>query len=222
MKGTGFFLAAALCLVVALPAQAAPAPATGTVETAFTPWDDAEGLLIRTLRGARRSIHVQAYLLTSRNIAAALQSAHERGVEVRLLADRDGVEKGSTSLVPQLAAAGIPVRLETRYAVAHNKVVVIDAEAEHSAVVTGSYNFTWSAQAKNAENLLVLRDDPALTRAYYANWQRHWEEATPFDGAATAAESAPRKSKSSRDGVNPCALLPADVRRLLSAECHRH
>jgi phosphatidylserine/phosphatidylglycerophosphate/cardiolipin synthase-like enzyme len=47
-------------------------------------------------------------------------------------------------------------------------------------VITGSYNFTWSAQARNAENLLILRDNPALLQRYLNNWQRHHAEAQPF------------------------------------------
>jgi phosphatidylserine/phosphatidylglycerophosphate/cardiolipin synthase-like enzyme len=171
-----------ICLLALLPlaATAVDLPATGTVEVLFTPWDDAEGALIRALGAAQRQLHVQAYLVTSRNIARALTEAHERGVKVAVLADREMVVKSDKSLVPQLYAAGIPVRLETRYASAHNKIVLIDAEGDHPVVITGSYNFSFSAQARNAENLLILRGNPALARTYLANWRRHNDEAQPY------------------------------------------
>ncbi len=177
--------AAALAMLALLAAGAAPAAplvSSGTVDALFTPWDDAEGAIVRALGEARRSIHVQAYLLTSRAIARALQEAKARGVAVELLADREMVLKGENSLVPKLAAEGIPVWLETRYAAAHNKIILIDAGEAHGAVITGSYNFTWSAQARNAENLLILRDDPALARRYLENWRRHRDEAERYDG----------------------------------------
>ena len=44
-------------------------------------------------------------------------------------------------------------------------------------VITGSYNYTWSAQARNAENLLLVRGNLALTKKYLDNWQRHRLEA---------------------------------------------
>ena len=66
-------VACALLALLAAPAQAEPLPAAGSVEVAFTPWDDAEGAIVRVLGKARESIHVQAYLLTSRSIAKALQ-----------------------------------------------------------------------------------------------------------------------------------------------------
>ncbi|MCK9382334.1 MAG: phospholipase D family protein [Sulfuritalea sp.] len=175
-------LLAALLLCLTVGVGATPLPATGTVEVLFTPWDDAEGAIVRALGEARKSIHVQAYLLSSRSIAKALQDAQARGVAVEILADREMVNKGGSSLIPKLAAEGIPIWLETRYAVAHNKVLLIDASDAHGFVITGSYNFTWSAQARNAENLLILRDNPALLRRYLDNWRRHRDEAEKMSG----------------------------------------
>ena len=176
-------LFAAVLLCLALGASAAPLPATGTVDVLFTPWDDAEGALIRALGEAKQSVHVQAYLLTSRSIARALQDAKTRGVAVEVLADREMLEKSEKSLVPLLRDGGIPVWLETRYASAHNKVILIDAVGDQGIVITGSYNFTWSAQARNAENLLILRGNPALARRYLENWQRHRDGAEKMSGA---------------------------------------
>src|SRR5690606_9439516 len=68
----------ACALALAIPAQAVELPATGTVEALFTPWDDAEGALIRAIDGARRDIHMQAFLFTSRNLARALSTARKR------------------------------------------------------------------------------------------------------------------------------------------------
>ena len=172
-----------LACVVALLSLAAPAaelPATGTVQVLFTPWDDAEGALIHEIGAAKKSIHAQAYLVTSRNIARALIDAHERGVKLALLADREMMMKNENSQVPKLHEAGIEVRLETRYAAAHNKILLIDVEGDKPVVITGSYNFSFSAQARNAENLLILRGNRALARDYLNNWRRHRDEALPY------------------------------------------
>ncbi|MBK8121663.1 MAG: phospholipase D family protein [Sulfuritalea sp.] len=182
LPGWSLLVTLALCFGGSVGAGAAPLPATGTVEALFTPWDDAEGAIVRALGEARQSIHVQAYLLTSRSIARALQDAKARGVAVEILADKEMVGKGENSLIPKLAAEGIPVWLETRYANAHNKVLLVDALGAQGFVITGSYNFTWSAQARNAENLLILRDNPALLRRYLENWRRHRDEAEKMNG----------------------------------------
>lgn len=154
-----------------------PMPATGTVEVFFSPWDDAEGAIIRNLNAAKSTIYVQAYVLTSRPIARALEVARGRRVNVMILADRDMAEKGNSSQVPRLAGTGMPVWLETRYSAAHNKVILIDPESGKGTLITGSYNFSWSAQARNAENMLVLRGNNPLIRRYLDNWKRHRADA---------------------------------------------
>jgi phosphatidylserine/phosphatidylglycerophosphate/cardiolipin synthase-like enzyme len=64
--------------------------------------------------------------------------------------------------------AGIPTKIDAKHAIAHNKVMVIDVET----VITGSFNFTKSAEENNAENLLVIRDKK-LAERYIKNWQEH-------------------------------------------------
>lgn len=175
------FLAFFLLVWLAPPAAARePIPAAGSVELAFTPWDDAEGAIQHALREARHAVYVQAYLFTSRSLARALIEARQRGIAVEVLADSEMAKKGENSQIPQLAAAGIPVWLEVRYAAAHNKIMLIDPGEATSTVITGSYNYTFSAQARNAENLLILRGNPRLARAYLDNWRRHRSEAQPY------------------------------------------
>jgi len=174
---------ALLIAVTALGAGAASASRTlaarGSIELAFSPADNPEAALVRVIDDARETLHVQAYVFTSRPIAKALVAAHRRGVRVAVLADAEMNRRGKGNAMPQLLAAGIPVAFETRYAAAHNKVLIADAEGRGCAVATGSYNFTWSANRRNAENLLILRDNCALAKAYLDNWRRHRADATP-------------------------------------------
>ncbi|TWC66423.1 phospholipase D family protein [Herbaspirillum sp. SJZ099] len=176
-----FLLAGLLAAPSALARQAAaPAMAAqGTQQAAFAPWDDIEGLIVGQLAKARRQVLVQAYLLTNRPITDALVAARQRGVDVRVLMDGGQLDKNSSGRLQQLRSAGVPVWLETRYRNAHNKVIVIDAALPSATVITGSFNFTWSAQHKNAENILVLGKNPPLAARYAANWERHRQDAEP-------------------------------------------
>ncbi len=171
---------------VALPAAARDCtrlpPPTSSTEVFFPPWDDAQQQLLNVLDEACAEVRVQAFLLTSREIAARLLAAHRRGVDVQVLADARQHAEHPASLLAKLAQAGIPVWLESRYRNAHNKVIVVDANSPAPVVVTGSYNFTWGAQHLNAENLLILRGQPALAERYAANWVRHRAEASLLAG----------------------------------------
>ena len=66
----------------------------------------------------------------------------------------------------------IPLRFNSNYAIMHDKYIIIDDKT----VETGSFNYTASAEKRNAENVLVVKDDPALAKRYLENWRKLWDE----------------------------------------------
>ena len=159
--------------------KTAPLAATGTVQVAFTPGDDAGKLIVDAINSARRQVLVQAFSFTHRKIAEALIAAKRRGVEVNVVADREQTRNIPTSVIAAIAAGGVPVFIDSEHS-AHNKVMIIDAGTPEATLITGSFNFTQAAQYKNAENVLVLRGNAALTDLYLKNWQRHREHSQPY------------------------------------------
>jgi phosphatidylserine/phosphatidylglycerophosphate/cardiolipin synthase-like enzyme len=76
-----------------------------------------------------------------------------------------------------LLHAGIPTHIDTKHAIAHNKVMIIDGET----VITGSFNFTTAAEEHNAENMLVIKDK-AIAAKYISNWDGHVEHSAFYGG----------------------------------------
>ena len=155
-------------------AQGAPSdiqPALSQAEVVgiyFTPPADVAAAVIEVIDQSKTEVLVQAYGFTHNGIAQALVRAHGRGVTVKVLLDAktDSTNRFVTDI---LQSQQIPLRLDANHAIAHNKVIVVDGEM----VITGSFNFTNSAQTRNAENLLVLRSK-GLADSYKSNWQAHW------------------------------------------------
>ncbi len=181
----GKILVAACASFYAFPLHAddtsAPViPAQGTLQAAFAPWDDIEAIIKNSIDRARQQVYVQAYLLTNKKIAEALIAAKRRGADVRVLADAHKHAELPSSRLALLASAGVGVWLETEYENAHNKVIIIDPATPQATVITGSFNFTWTAQHRNAENILVARNNPSLAAQYEINWLRHQKAAQPF------------------------------------------
>lgn len=180
-----FFATLALGLVLASPSALAfqaresgtVIPATGTMEVLFSPQQDVAGQIIRAIQQARKQVLVQAFSFTHKDIAQALISAHKRGVEVKLIADREQSRRMERDKVKIIAEAGVPVWLDGEHQSAHNKVMLIDVETPDVVVITGSYNFTFAAQFNNAENLLLFRGNHKLARLYRDNWQHHLDHA---------------------------------------------
>jgi phosphatidylserine/phosphatidylglycerophosphate/cardiolipin synthase-like enzyme len=95
---------------------------------------------------------------------AALVRAHDRGVDVRVIADRRtpcACQEG----VSALAAAGIPVWIDTRARVAHEKALIIDRRV----TIMGSYNFSAGA-ALDSEDLNVVTSEEVADE-YASYWQ---------------------------------------------------
>ena len=155
-------------------------PATGTVQVAFTPGDDAGKLIADAINSAQRQVLVQAFSFTHRKIADALISAKQRGVDVKVVADKEQTHRIPTSVIARIAAGGVPVFIDSAHNSAHNKVMVIDAGSPEAALITGSFNFTQAAQHKNSENVLVIRGNKALIDLYLKNWRQHYEHSEPY------------------------------------------
>ena len=136
-------------------------------EVYFSPHGGCQEAIVDVIANARRSILVQAYSFTSAPIAEALKRAHDQGVIVKVILDRSQKSTHYNGLT-YLQHAGIPVRIDYRHAIAHNKVMIID----NDTVITGSFNFTKSAERNNAENVIIIKDFQ-LAQIYTDNWQLH-------------------------------------------------
>jgi phosphatidylserine/phosphatidylglycerophosphate/cardiolipin synthase-like enzyme len=98
------------------------------------------------------------------------------GVKVEVILDKSQ-RTDQYSSATFLFNAGIPTKIDSQHALAHNKVMIIDGET----VITGSFNFTKAAEEKNAENLLVIRDKK-LAERYIKNWQEHEKHSEVYEG----------------------------------------
>jgi phosphatidylserine/phosphatidylglycerophosphate/cardiolipin synthase-like enzyme len=135
----------------------------------FTPPAGGAGGLIKHIDGSKKTIKVMAYGFTAMPLSDALIKAHRRGVKVQLLQDEKSAGNNSDA-INQLIAAGIEVRSDGKHAIQHNKVMLMDDDI----VITGSYNFTKSAEVRNAENIIILKSAYAAKR-YADNWDTHWK-----------------------------------------------
>jgi phosphatidylserine/phosphatidylglycerophosphate/cardiolipin synthase-like enzyme len=148
------------------------------IQVYFSPKGGCTEAVVETIGKAHSSILVQAYSFTSAPIAKALVEAKNRGVQVRVILDKSQRTERYSS-ADFLFNASVPTWIDTKHAIAHNKVMVIDSRT----ILTGSFNFTKAAEESNAENLLVI-DDPKLAEKYVNNWKLHLKHAETYTGRA--------------------------------------
>jgi phosphatidylserine/phosphatidylglycerophosphate/cardiolipin synthase-like enzyme len=174
MKGTS----AAAIIIFFL--TCVPARAEMVVQACFSPRGMCAGHLLREIGQAKKELLVAVYAFTSDELAGALVQAKKRGVAVQVVLDREFDARTENSKGKFLEGQKIPVRrvsgtkpvaLEKDAGLMHQKFAVIDRKN----IVTGSYNWTHSAESFNDENLLLFRDAGPLAEEYRKIFFELWE-----------------------------------------------
>jgi len=160
-----------LLLLIALVAAA-------ETSVRFSPKGGCTAAIIAEINAATNAIMMQAYNFTSPSIGDALAAAARRGVKVVALQDNIASHQKNFQ-GPKLMAAGGAVLIDKAHKISHNKIIIIDRQT----ILTGSFNFSENAENSNAENLLVLRDHPALAVSYIRNWSNHFAHCLPYTPA---------------------------------------
>lgn len=136
------------------------------VECYFSPTDGTEQEIINLIQDAQESIVVASMLITRENLAQALVNQYTNGIsELAFIVDTEdyaGSQKdflannlGATNYF-EYSAPGIM----------HHKMMVVDHGTPQAATLTGSHNWSFSAENRNDENTLIIYDE-AIANQYY-------------------------------------------------------
>ena len=147
-------------------------PGGDSLVVCFSP-GGCRGLIISALQSADKTIQAAVYSITNFEICSTLVGEKRRGSAVTVIGD-DNQAAGRYSKTEYLSDSGIPVRLGGGYGHMHHKFAVIDSEL----VITGSYNWSNSAETRNDENLLIIRDRE-LAAQYLREFERLWKDSAP-------------------------------------------
>lgn len=136
----------------------------------FSPGTDCLNAIVDTLRKAERSAKICVFTISDNRIVDAIKDMQLNGVNIKIISDNDKrYDKGND--IDYIAnRLGIDVKLDTTSAHMHHKFAVIDDEI----TITGSYNWTRSAETKNYENILVT-DDKKVAETYTREFDKLWE-----------------------------------------------
>lgn len=145
-------------------------------EAWFSPGEGPLDCIRRHIQATRARLDVCVYTITDDRLVRGLESAVRRGVRVRILGD-DMKSGDLGSDIERLAYSGAQVRVDRSPNHMHHKFAIFDA----AALLTGSYNWTRSAERGNSENVLVTAD-PAIVAAYVAEFEQVWGSGIPLTG----------------------------------------
>jgi len=150
----------------------------------FSDGADISNLLVSAINSSTVSVDVAIYGITLENVAEALVKAQKRRVAVRVIINESHVFHSKVSQALQTLIDG-GVNLRTlrglgKYGIMHNKVAVFDSKI----VVTGSYNWTVTANTANYENI-IFTYAPNIINGYSKYFRWMWKYSRPLkDGPA--------------------------------------
>ena len=143
---------------------------SNSIRIHFCPEDRCGDAVVSAIEGAKKSISVAMYSFTNRDIAYALSDAVKKGLDVRVYLNSD--QRGEKySKAKFLEKKGAALKFHNHEGLMHNKFAVID----DSIVITGSFNWTASADKRNDENLLFI-NNKETAEAYKKKFDKLWDE----------------------------------------------
>jgi phosphatidylserine/phosphatidylglycerophosphate/cardiolipin synthase-like enzyme len=143
------------------------------VQVLFASEDDVIAHLLPYIEAAQTSIRFMAFSFTEDALGEAMRERAAKGVDVAGIFEKVGSDTQYSEMIP-FWCANIPVRQDGNPSFMHHKVIIVDAET----VITGSLNFSDSADTSNDENVVVLQNE-RIAAKYLEEFNRLWKDAAP-------------------------------------------
>ncbi len=136
----------------------------------FSPGTDCLHAICEQMNFAMRSIDICVFTISDNRIAGAIRDAHNRGIKVRIISDDEKrFDRGSD--IAYLERMGLDIKIDNSPHHMHHKFAVIDRVIS----ITGSYNWTRSAEKYNNENVLIT-DNQEIAEQYQQEFDRLWSK----------------------------------------------
>ncbi|MFT5822503.1 MAG: cardiolipin hydrolase [Crocinitomix sp.] len=136
----------------------------------FSPGEECLQAILSNIRGASQKIRICLFTISDNRITKELISKSRQGVSVRIITDNDKMfDKGSD--IEELSRAGISIRVDETDNHMHHKFALFDGDI----TLTGSYNWTRSAERYNHENILIT-DSNKVLREFNKEFESLWNE----------------------------------------------
>ena len=149
------------------------------VESYFSPSDRTTSNIAKVIGNAQKSVNIATMTLTRRDLADSIISAKNRNAKTRVILSNNTDTGNQFSY---LQSNGVDIRLKGfSVGFLHHKYAVIDAQTGYApTIITGSHNWSSSAENSNDENTLIIHDDQ-IANFYLQEFAARYYEAGGID-----------------------------------------
>ncbi|MFW5756560.1 MAG: phospholipase D-like domain-containing protein, partial [Tangfeifania sp.] len=141
------------------------------VESYFSPSDGTNQQLINAIHSADNNLNVGTMLITRTDLALAISDAKARGVATNVLTEGDANTETVNSILSDALGSNAYVFDNVTYGILHHKYAVVDNNKPgfDPLVITGSHNWSNSANSRNDENTLIIHNSD-IANQFYQNF----------------------------------------------------
>jgi phosphatidylserine/phosphatidylglycerophosphate/cardiolipin synthase-like enzyme len=140
------------------------------IEVYFSPDDGIAAPVLELLTNAKESIHFLAFSFTTDEFGETIRLQAENGLTVAGVMEEEQVKSNIGTEYDLFIQAGLDVLIDGNEGQMHHKTMIIDEQV----VITGSYNFSRSAETRNDENLIVIYNED-IANFYMQEFQRVYQ-----------------------------------------------
>ena len=127
------------------------------ISTVFSPEDGQQ--ILNFINSAQKSIDIEVYTFSSRDVVDALMDAKSRGVVIKIILEKHVIGGENDQIYHELLAKGFNVKwASSTFKLTHAKFIIVDGQA----VLVGSHNLSNSALFKNREASVIIRESKTL------------------------------------------------------------
>ena len=124
------------------------------IEVYFSPDDGIADHIYEILTDAEESIYFMAFSFTTDEFGEAIRAQAEDGLTVAGVMEEQQVKSNIGTEYDFFKQAGLDVYLDGNEGQMHHKTMIVDEQI----VITGSYNFSRSAETRNDENVIIIHN----------------------------------------------------------------
>ncbi len=125
--------------------------------------------VIKLINNSTQTIDIAVYSINNDHIIKALEQAKARNVKIQILTDRIQAF-GKSSKVKQLHNKGFDIKIHSHDRIMHHNFAIFDNAKD----IEGSFNWTYSAANKNAEDCNVIKSKKDI-RTLRNRFDRLWQ-----------------------------------------------
>ena len=146
------------------------------VESYFSPSDGTNAIIEETIKTADDGLYVNTMIITRDFLANAIINRANAGVDAKVIVNSES-ESNVGNVISILQGLGVNFKDYTGSGILHHKVLIVDPFRSDAdpLVLTGSHNWSSSADLRNDENTIIIHNKD-IADIYYQEFVERFKE----------------------------------------------